>query len=176
MIERQTITQNTTHRTSRVDHANIAGTSVARIGGILGVAAHRRQCTKAGCGQPFRARRPLPPLERTAATREPVPDLDETRRRLRTGQALATTVTVGEWLDMWIAGDIRLDRLRVIHVLEIFNSIIIESDAEVEESNAQRRAALAELAILPRRWAQGLVWVNRLWAGRDAARTAPAGR
>jgi integrase len=125
-------------------------------------------------------------LERTAANREPIPDLDETRRRFRTGQALATTITVGEWLDAWIAGrkirrstinryardirihlkprigEIRLDRLRVTHLADMFNAVI-ETNAEIEEANAQRRAALAELTTLRGR------------ARRHAAKEAIAG-
>ena len=127
-------------------------------------------------------------LDRVAATRGPIPDLDETSRRFRTGQALASTVTVGEWLDTWIAGrkirpntidrykrdirihlkahigDLRLDRLRVTHLAEMFNAIV-ETNADIEEANAQRRAALAELKTLKGR--------ARRRAAREAIKTLP---
>ncbi|MET8063858.1 tyrosine-type recombinase/integrase [Micromonospora sp. NPDC005313] len=110
-------------------------------------------------------------LERVAANREPLPDLEETRRKFRSGQSLTARITVGEFLDTWLAGrkirastinrygrdirlhlkprigDIRLDRLRVSHLSEMFNAIV-ERNIEIEEANALRRAAVEELKTL----------------------------
>ncbi|MDG4799279.1 tyrosine-type recombinase/integrase [Micromonospora sp. WMMD980] len=110
-------------------------------------------------------------FERAASNREPLPDLEETRRKFRSGQSLTARITVGEWLDTWIAGrkirrntldrygrdirlhlkphigDVRLDRLRVSHLSEMFNAIV-ERNIEIEEANALRRAALDELKAL----------------------------
>lgn len=103
----------------------------------------------------------------------PFPEPDDVRRRLRTGQSLTEHLTVGEWLDQWLAGrrairkntarryeqvvrlhlkprigHLRLDRLRVSHLAEMFQSIADDNE-EVAESNALRRAALDELALIP---------------------------
>ncbi|WP_328343668.1 tyrosine-type recombinase/integrase [Micromonospora sp. NBC_00421] len=110
-------------------------------------------------------------LEQVAAKREPLPDLEETRRKFRSGHSLTARTTVGEWLDTWIAGRkirrstidrykrdirlhlkpnigaIRLDRLRVSHLTEMFNAIV-ERNIEIEEANALRRAAIEELKTL----------------------------
>jgi len=107
-------------------------------------------------------------LERVASTREPLPTVEDVRRKFRSGQSLTARMTVGEWLDTWIAGrkirastitryaldirlhlkprigHIRLDRLRVADLTELFNAIV-ERNIEIEESNALRRAAIAEL-------------------------------
>ncbi|WP_239079988.1 site-specific integrase, partial [Paractinoplanes brasiliensis] len=109
-------------------------------------------------------------LERIASTREPLPTVEEVRRKFRGGQSLTTRLTVGEWLDTWIAGrkirpntiarysldirlhlkprigHIRLDRLRVADLSEMFNAIV-ERNMEIEENNALRRAAALELKI-----------------------------
>ncbi|KJK58556.1 integrase, partial [Saccharothrix sp. ST-888] len=42
-------------------------------------------------------------LELVAKERSPLPDIEETRRLLRRGQSLTSRLTVGEWLDMWLA-------------------------------------------------------------------------
>lgn len=39
-----------------------------------------------------------------ASSGRPLPDLDETRRKLRSGHSLTAKITVGEWLDEWISG------------------------------------------------------------------------
>ncbi|MFK0143714.1 tyrosine-type recombinase/integrase [Streptomyces griseus] len=94
------------------------------------------------------------------------------RQRLNAGQDLIGSLTVAEWLDRWLAGkhirksglnryetDIRvhlkprignrrLDRLRVSHLSEMFTDIR-EANAQILEDNAQRRAALDELATVP---------------------------
>lgn len=43
-------------------------------------------------------------LEKIAHEKAPLPDVDETRRRLSSGQDLQNRLTVGEWLDQWLAG------------------------------------------------------------------------
>lgn len=99
---------------------------------------------------------------------EALPDMDTVRRKLRAGQALAERMTVGEWLDRWTSqetgthrkatdisyeshirlylkpkiGDVRIDRLTVGQVKEMFNRICDDND-EIEANNADRRALLA---------------------------------
>lgn len=112
-------------------------------------------------------------LEACAKNKEPLPDYDETRRRFATGQSLNSKMTVGEWLDLWLAGrkrlrvtglkryecdvrvhlkphlvDVRLDKLRVHHLDKMFDAIN-ETNIEVVEQNAQRRAALDLLRTIP---------------------------
>ncbi|MFJ2432510.1 tyrosine-type recombinase/integrase [Streptomyces anulatus] len=111
-------------------------------------------------------------LEDIGGDKAPLPDVEETRRRLNAGQDLIGSLTVGEWLDRWLAGkrirksgisryetDIRvhlkphighrrLDRLRVSHLSDMFTAIT-DANAELLEQNAQRRAAIDELATVP---------------------------
>lgn len=111
-------------------------------------------------------------LEEIGDQKAPLPDVEETRRRLKSGQDLTGRLTVGDWLDQWLAGkrirksgvsryetDIRvhlkprighhrLDRLRVNHLTEMFTAIA-DTNAEILEQNAQRRAAVSELADVP---------------------------
>lgn len=42
-------------------------------------------------------------LEEVAAEKAPLPPIEETRRRLRAGLALRGSLSVGEWLDEWLA-------------------------------------------------------------------------
>lgn len=110
-------------------------------------------------------------LEQAAARREPLPDLEETRRKFKSGHSLTVRITVGDWLDTWLAGrkirrstidrygrdirlhlkpaigDVRLDRLRVSHLTEMFNAIV-ERNIEIEEANTLRRSAIEELKPL----------------------------
>ncbi|MEU5898936.1 tyrosine-type recombinase/integrase [Streptomyces venezuelae] len=111
-------------------------------------------------------------LEEVGDEKAPLPDVEETRRRLRSGQDLIGRLTVEEWLDQWLAGkrirksglsryetDVRvhlkprighhrLDRLRVSHLSDMFTAIA-DANAEILEQNAQRRAAVDELATVP---------------------------
>jgi integrase len=112
-------------------------------------------------------------LEAVVRDGSPFPEPEEVRRRMRTGQSLTERITVGEWLDKWLAsrktirrntyrryeceirmhmkpriGHLRLDRLRVSHLAEMFQSIA-DANEEIVESNAQRKAAIAELAEVP---------------------------
>ncbi|MFB7614253.1 tyrosine recombinase XerC [Kitasatospora sp. NPDC056181] len=107
-------------------------------------------------------------LEKVADGKSALPDIEETRRRLRSGVDLAGRITVGEWLDSWLEnkrarkstvsryevdirlhlkpriGHLRLDRIRVSHLAEMFNGIC-ETNEEILEANALRRAATDEL-------------------------------
>lgn len=101
-------------------------------------------------------------LEKVAAEKLPIPDLDETKRKLRSGVDLRSDMTVGEWLDAWMAskktrpttnsgyrshirvhlkpriGHIRLDRLNVGHLVEMFDAIA-DGNEVIEAENAARR-------------------------------------
>lgn len=111
-------------------------------------------------------------LAEVSSEKTPLPEVEETRRRLNAGQDLIGSLTVSEWLDRWLVGkrirksglnryetDIRvhlkprighrrLDRLRVSHLSETFTAIA-DANAEILEQNAQRRAAVNELAAVP---------------------------
>ncbi|MFF4605921.1 tyrosine-type recombinase/integrase [Streptomyces sp. NPDC001339] len=112
-------------------------------------------------------------LEDCSKKKEPLPDYDETRRRLSAGQALNSKMSVAEWLDLWLAGkkrlrvggykryecdvrvhlkphlgEIRLDKLNVPHLDRMFDAIN-EANIEIQEQNTQRRSALEELKTIP---------------------------
>lgn len=111
-------------------------------------------------------------LETLATEKAPLPNIESTRRRLSHGLDLISRLTVGEWLDMWLAGKkgrqsaisrdesnirvhlkprighLRLDRLRVSHLSEMFEAIA-EANVEIAEGNAARRKAFEELARIP---------------------------
>ncbi|ONK13073.1 site-specific integrase [Streptomyces sp. MP131-18] len=105
--------------------------------------------------------------------KDPIPDLEETRKKFSTGQSLITHITIGEWLDEWLAGKkklrdgaktrydvdvrvhlkphlghIRRDRLTVPHLDEMFAAIEATNE-EIRDANAMRRAAIEELASIP---------------------------
>ncbi|GHC37860.1 site-specific integrase [Streptomyces cinnamoneus] len=101
-------------------------------------------------------------LEKVAADKAPLPDLEETRRKFRTGQSLTAHITVGEWLDEWMAskkvrkttangytshirvhlkpriGHLRLDRLNVGHLVEMFDGIADDNEVIAAENQARR--------------------------------------
>lgn len=111
-------------------------------------------------------------LAEVSSEKTPLPEVEETRRRLNAGQDLIGSLTVSEWLDRWLAGkrirksglnryetDIRvhlkprigqhrLDRLRVTHLSEMFTDIR-DANAQILEQNAQRRATIDELVTVP---------------------------
>ncbi|MDX3402971.1 site-specific integrase [Streptomyces sp. ME01-18h] len=111
-------------------------------------------------------------LEKVAEEKAPLPNIEATRRRLSHGLDLTSSLTVGEWLDMWLAGKkgrqsaisrdesnirvhlkprighYRLDRLRVAHLSEMFEAIA-EANVESAEGNAARRKAFEDLAQIP---------------------------
>src|SRR5262249_61069213 len=101
----------------------------------------------------------LTAIERALKTRTSLPDYDEMRRRYAAGQAINATMTVGEWLDQWLAGrrtirkstrrsyeahvrrylkphlgHLPIDRLRVVHIAAMFDAI----DADNEFIRAAR--------------------------------------
>ncbi|MFD8594673.1 tyrosine-type recombinase/integrase [Kitasatospora sp. NPDC059646] len=111
-------------------------------------------------------------LVKVADEKAQLPDIEETRNRLKAGQDLSSRVTVGEWLDTWLAGKkirksgitryecdvrvhlkprighIRVDRLRVSTLAEMFTAIA-DANEEILENNALRHALKAELATVP---------------------------
>ncbi|WP_335970936.1 site-specific integrase [Streptomyces sp. CA2R106] len=111
-------------------------------------------------------------LEQVADEKAPIPDAEEVRRRFRSGQDLTGRLTVGEWLDLWLRGkkgrqsaisrdercirvhlkprigNLRLDRLRVAHLSEMFEAIA-DANVEIAESNAARHRAINDLARVP---------------------------
>ncbi|GGU89796.1 site-specific integrase [Streptomyces filipinensis] len=111
-------------------------------------------------------------LEKVAEEKAPLPGIEATHRRLSHGLDLTSRLTVGEWLDMWLAGKkgrqsaisrdesnirvhlkprighLRLDRLRVTHLTEMFEAIA-EANVEIAEGNAARRKAFEDLAQIP---------------------------
>ncbi|MFI2187583.1 tyrosine-type recombinase/integrase [Streptomyces sioyaensis] len=111
-------------------------------------------------------------LEKVADEKAPLPNVEETRRRLSHGLDLTSRLTVGDWLDMWLAGKkgrpsaisrdegnirlhlkprighIRLDRLRVSHLSEMFEAIA-DANVDITEGNATRRRAIEDLAEIP---------------------------
>ncbi|WP_030458889.1 site-specific integrase [Kitasatospora sp. NRRL B-11411] len=115
-------------------------------------------------------------LVKVADEKAQLPDIEETRNRLKSGQDLSTRVTVGEWLDTWLAskkirksgltryecdvrihlkpriGHIRVDRLRVSTLAEMFTAIA-DANEEILENNALRHALKAELATVPNKGA-----------------------
>ncbi|MFM9613496.1 tyrosine-type recombinase/integrase [Streptomyces niveiscabiei] len=105
----------------------------------------------------------------STAERSPLPGVETTARLLKAGHCLTSRVTVGEWLDAWLKakkklratgarryevdirchlrpriGHIRLDKLRVEHLDEMFEGIAA-TNQEIAEQNAQRRQAVADL-------------------------------
>lgn len=111
-------------------------------------------------------------LEKVGDEKAPLPDIESTRRRLSHGLDLTSRLTVGDWLDIWLAGKkgrqsaisrdesnirvhlqprighLRLDRLRVTHLSEMFEAIA-EANVEIAEGNAARRKAVEDLAQIP---------------------------
>lgn len=96
--------------------------------------------------------------------KEPLPDYDETRRRVRSTRPVDEILTVEQWLREWLAGKkdlrattrrcyeshlrlylipylgkVRLDRLRVAHLNAMFQKIE-ERNEEIAANNAHRRA------------------------------------
>ncbi len=101
-------------------------------------------------------------LEDVGAKKEEIPEYEETARKFRTGQSLTAHTTVGEWLDQWLAskkirkktatgyesiirlhlkpriGHIRLDRLNVSHLVDMFDAIIEENETILADNQARR--------------------------------------
>ncbi|MFC8626342.1 site-specific integrase [Streptomyces anulatus] len=101
-------------------------------------------------------------LEEVGDEKAPLPEVEETWRRLRAGLGLRGRLTVGEWLDAWFAskkrrrttlngyashirvhlkpriGHIRLDRLNVGHLVEMFDGIADDNEVIAAENQARR--------------------------------------
>ncbi|ORT54721.1 site-specific integrase [Streptomyces sp. CB03238] len=101
-------------------------------------------------------------LEKVAADKTPLPDIEATRRRLKQGLDLTGRLTVGEWLDYWLAakkrrkttlngyashirvhlkprvGHVRLDRLNVGHLVAMFDAIADQNEVIAAENQARR--------------------------------------
>lgn len=104
-------------------------------------------------------------LELVADEKGPLPGLEETRRRFVTGQKLTSRLAVSDWLDMWLAGkktrrtttngysshirvhlqprigQVRLDRLNVGHLHEMFDAIADDNEVIAAENQARREQA-----------------------------------
>jgi integrase len=105
-------------------------------------------------------------LEKVAKEKLPIPEAEETRRKLKGGVDLRSDMTVADWLDAWLAskktrktttngyashikvhlkprlGHLPLDRLNVGHVQAMFDAIKDENDVITAE-NAARREQVA---------------------------------
>jgi integrase len=125
-------------------------------------------------------------LAHIAANKEPIPDHDETKRELNSGQALNQQLTVGEWLDLWTEtehhrrgtersyeahvrlylkpniGSIRIDRLHVGHVTKLLQAI------EDEEAGLTARQ-IADILGHARPSMTQDVYMGRQAASRDGA-------
>ncbi|MDN3057427.1 tyrosine-type recombinase/integrase [Streptomyces sp. SRF1] len=101
-------------------------------------------------------------LVKVMREREPVPAIEDVRRRLVGGVPLDSSMTVGEWLDEWIEtkktkrlttngyrshirvhlkpglGHYRLDRLNVGHVQAFFDAITERNEVIAAENTARR--------------------------------------
>lgn len=112
-------------------------------------------------------------LEEVAKTKAKLPDYDETKKRFRTGQVLASRMTVGEWLDKWLQGKrrrtgtiksyeshirvhlrphlghLRIDQLSRAPISDMF-AAIDERNQEILEANALRHEAVARLKVTRR--------------------------
>jgi len=109
-------------------------------------------------------------VRRALKTKTALPDYDEARRRHQSGQALNATMTVGQWLDEWLAGrrtirkstrrsyeahvrlylkphlgHLPIDRLRVVHIAAMFDAIDADNEfirAARASGDPQQRAAV----------------------------------
>jgi integrase len=115
-------------------------------------------------------------IERALSNGSPLPDYDETRRRYRAGQVIDGTMTVGQWLDEWLAGrrkirkgtrrsyeahirlylrphlgHVPIDRLRAVHISAMFDAIDADNEyirAARASGDAKQRAAVKGRRIL----------------------------
>ncbi|MFE2872164.1 tyrosine-type recombinase/integrase [Embleya sp. NPDC059259] len=124
---------------------------------------------------------------------EPLPEVDETARRLSTGQSMTSRITVGDHLDAWLAGKKRvgegtlrgyrsivelylkpflghrrLDRLRTTHVADLFDWIEERNETIIEARATGNREQLADLPGL-RKCLVGRTTMGRI---RDVLRNA----
>lgn len=141
-------------RFRRTGYASVkdAQTDLDRIRAILDLAA----------GDEDAERRVGDLLANVMKRRTPIPDRDEVSRRLGVGVPLDGKMTVGEWLDVWLAskktrktttngyrshievhlkpriGHLRLDRLGVGHLVEMFDAIDADNEVIAAENQARR--------------------------------------
>lgn len=104
-------------------------------------------------------------LMQVAKTRAPIPDTADVQRKLGVGVPLDGKMTVGEWLDKWLAtkktrktttngyeshvrvhlkphlGHLRLDKLNVGHLVEMFDAIVDANEVIEAENQARREQA-----------------------------------
>src|SRR5258708_229411 len=102
-------------------------------------------------------------LIKAVAEGQPLPDFDEAKRKFRTGVSLVRELTVGDWLDQWLAGlrirksgiaryevDIRchlkphlghhqLGRLRISHISAMFAAIDEANEATAAANTVRRQ-------------------------------------
>ena len=108
-------------------------------------------------------------LERTK-NRAPLPDVDEVRRRYTSGQQLSRAMTVGEWLEHWLAtrvnlrkstsrgyeahirnylrphlGHIPVGKVRVGHVNDMYRAIAAENERIIEARQSVDSAVRAKV-------------------------------
>lgn len=112
-------------------------------------------------------------LAGVAARRAPIPDVAEVKRRLGVGIPLEGKMTVGEWLDVWLAakktrvntnngyeshirihlkpriGHLRLDKLGIGHLVEMFDAIADENETIIAENQARREQVARTKAARP---------------------------
>ncbi len=115
-------------------------------------------------------------VERAFAQNDGLPDYDETRRRYFSGQTINGSVTVGAWLDEWLAGrrkirkgtrrsyeahirlylrphlgHLPLDRLRAVHISAMFDAIDADNEfiraARASGDPAQRAAVKGRRSV-----------------------------
>jgi integrase len=115
-------------------------------------------------------------LAHVCANKEPIPGYEETRKRLHAGRVLTNSITVGEWLDQWMAeengehrkatnvsyeshvrlylkphlANIRLNRLQVGHVVKMFQAIE-DHNEKIEANNADREVLKLQIRQTHRR-------------------------
>lgn len=113
-------------------------------------------------------------LARLATSGDPLPEVEDVRRQIRGGIAPGSQLTVGEWLDQWLAqeshrpatsksyadhvrlhlvpaiGHIKLDRLQVRHLVEMFAKIHAANET-VLANNSDRGAIELRIEQAPKR-------------------------
>jgi integrase len=141
-------------RFKRSGYAKVADgqADVTKVTGLLDLAGDDEEA----------ARRVADLLQEVMKSRADIPDQAEVRRRLGVGIPLDGKMTVAEWMDVWIAskkrrtttlagytshirvhikpriGHLRLDKLNVGHLVEMFDGIADQSEVTAAENAARR--------------------------------------
>ncbi|MEU6894970.1 hypothetical protein ABZ934_24880 [Streptomyces sp. NPDC046557] len=84
-------------------------------------------------------------LAKVAQDKAPLPDLEETRRRLHTTQSLTIRITVREWLDTWLAAK-QTQHSTITLTSDTYTSLLPEVDKAAAEA-AARLAPRARPAV-----------------------------